>query len=158
MTTKPTLDDLLDGAIAREQRTLANYSAAMRSTRDQKRLRVLEELAESERAHRARLEGLRRHPAFRGTIPLDGPDLLAAAKVLLGDEDAAHRESDADDAILDALKRLHSSRTLFGRLAESARDAELKEALRGVADADDEHFRAIRARVAAARSRASRRD
>ena len=155
MLGNPTLDDLIELAIQRERRAEADLAREIDEVEDSRRAELLRNLLAAERSHRQRLEAVRESVPHLASIPLESPDLIAAHRALASPSTRATRaKQPVDDEILEALKRLDWSRRLFEHLAGHAAAESVREALGRVADANVEHFRDLRSRVARSRGAA----
>lgn len=148
----PTLDDLIELAIQRERRAEADLAREIEGVTDSRRAGLLRDLLAAERLHRQRLEALRASAPQLATIPLESAELIAAHRALASPSTReGHPRQPVDDEILEALKRLDWSRRFFEHLAGHAAAGSVREALDQVADANVQHSRDLRSRIARSR-------
>lgn len=148
-----TLDDLLDAAIHHEQLSQAMYRDAAAIVTDPEARLFLRSLVEEEEGHERMLLQMKKMEIYDGSIPLEDPSILDAGRGSHGASSPSELAPGASiDQVIDlALAREHRARSLFERLAATARHEDLKQLFVNLAAEEDSHHRDIEKRFRAQR-------
>lgn len=130
-----SVDDVLDFAIGEEEAAVTFYTGLAKQARNAAVREVFEGFAKEEKAHKAKLQGVRigdqMLTANDKVVDLQIADYVVAA--------AAGPDMTYQDALTVAMKKEKASFALYTRLAEMATDAELRKLFFALAQEEAKH-------------------
>lgn len=135
MKSFQSIQEVLDYAIGQEQQAYEFYMGLAKTARDIGLVRALEEFAQEELGHKAKLESVKMGGA---TLPSNEKiRTLGIAEFVADIEPSAQMEY--KDLLLLAMKKEKQAYTLYTRLGDGCQDAAMRKLFHGLAQEEARH-------------------